>query len=1041
MIGDLDFELGCVLYNIGALHAELGALDLRNTAESMKVCCTHFQCAVWAFQHLRDDNRLYKSKDMSHDLLSFFVQVMLSQAQECILEKSMLDNRKSSIVAKVAAQVVEYYSSSLLMLLQSAINTNSSHTIVDIVGSKLYKEWKKFIELKVAYYNSICALFMGNLAEEQQKMGERVAWFESADVKLNEAIKLAKGMDRQEVSEALTFVSDVINVKLGNAKKENDFVYHEKVPTVDKLTEVKGVSLVKGISFSVCDPEISGPDIFARLVPIEAHETASIYSAKKDEIMRKTRFKIDDRNQELVAYMSSLQLDRDSLLAKSEGIPDELIEVCAAMSVNPNSVNEVNSVLNELEEISDEVDKAIKDTKNMIEEEERKEREHQQIYGKRPTSMIVVELSKELAKHEETHKKALLSNSSLRENLERHSDDVKLLISSSAQDISSLLPSTGANVPFNESNLAEMEKLLEKVEEMKSQRLMLENQLKETMASDDIMKQVLAHNKKEIEQVFDNEIKKYDRITSLIEQNLSAQDNILRALTKANAKYSETRRAILDNERNRSARIASLIHTFEVFRELQSNSKRGLDFYQKFQNIVIRLQARTRGVCRVQDEERDQICSAHKKKNTKYFPENNYSTNGETSVAPKLKDYLSYMSSSKPQSEPLSGPIPAANLLSNNSINIPPPSQNYPPSNLTQITYNRIENTDRHQNRLEPPQQQSLTNGQLNQPSVAQQYTQPSHPFPQSVQQYPQSMVPNGQHFKQQYSPPDQQNVGSTAHYTQQQYPQMIPQSVPQTVPQTVTQIISQTIPQSIPQSMPQSMIHSVPQPLHQSMAPSVSQSVPQPMAQTLPQQVLHSIPQTVSQQQGIVSQPYSQPNVPQYQSYPQTVQQMPQQPYVSTYQSMTNPYEQQYQTYGQQNPQQFQHSMAPQLQQTYPQSFEGQNNMTYDQSYQQPMSQYMPQMTQTIPQSMPQTMPQSIPMSISQPYSQSYPQTIPQSLSEPISQTIPQPIIQPIAQPIQPIQSLVETPVQSKIEKPSDKSGSDLLKQFDPLYDLNNGL
>ncbi|CAG2163759.1 unnamed protein product, partial [Oppiella nova] len=106
LIGDLDFELSCVLYNIGALHAELGALDLRSTADNMKVSCTHFQCAVWAFQHLRDDNRLYKSKDMSHELLSFFVQVMLSQAQECILEKSMLDNRKSSIVAKVAAQVV-----------------------------------------------------------------------------------------------------------------------------------------------------------------------------------------------------------------------------------------------------------------------------------------------------------------------------------------------------------------------------------------------------------------------------------------------------------------------------------------------------------------------------------------------------------------------------------------------------------------------------------------------------------------------------------------------------------------------------------------------------------------------------------------------------------------------------------------------------------------------------------------------------------------------------------------------------------------------
>lgn len=105
-IGDLDFELACILYNIGALHAELGATDSRQTADEMKVSCTHFQCAAWAFQTLMEEDRLHRSSDMSSDLLSFFVQVTLAQAQECILEKSMLDSRKASIVAKVAAQVV-----------------------------------------------------------------------------------------------------------------------------------------------------------------------------------------------------------------------------------------------------------------------------------------------------------------------------------------------------------------------------------------------------------------------------------------------------------------------------------------------------------------------------------------------------------------------------------------------------------------------------------------------------------------------------------------------------------------------------------------------------------------------------------------------------------------------------------------------------------------------------------------------------------------------------------------------------------------------
>jgi hypothetical protein len=38
-----------------------------------------------------------------------------------------------------------------------------------------------------------------------------------------------------------------------------------------------GASLVKGIPFNWNDPEVSGPDIFQKLVPMSAHEASSMY--------------------------------------------------------------------------------------------------------------------------------------------------------------------------------------------------------------------------------------------------------------------------------------------------------------------------------------------------------------------------------------------------------------------------------------------------------------------------------------------------------------------------------------------------------------------------------------------------------------------------------------------------------------------------------------------------------------------------------------------------------------------------------------------
>ena len=49
-LADIRFEMVSILYNIGALHSQLGASDSRVTADGMKLSCTHFQCAAWAFQ-------------------------------------------------------------------------------------------------------------------------------------------------------------------------------------------------------------------------------------------------------------------------------------------------------------------------------------------------------------------------------------------------------------------------------------------------------------------------------------------------------------------------------------------------------------------------------------------------------------------------------------------------------------------------------------------------------------------------------------------------------------------------------------------------------------------------------------------------------------------------------------------------------------------------------------------------------------------------------------------------------------------------------
>ena len=62
---------------------------------------------------------------------------------------------------------------------------------------------------------------------------------------------------------------------------------------------ISGASLVKGIPFNANDQEISGPDIFQKLVPISAHEASSLYSEEKATLLRRTVSEITEKNEEL----------------------------------------------------------------------------------------------------------------------------------------------------------------------------------------------------------------------------------------------------------------------------------------------------------------------------------------------------------------------------------------------------------------------------------------------------------------------------------------------------------------------------------------------------------------------------------------------------------------------------------------------------------------------------------------------------------------------------------------------------------------------
>ena len=61
-----------------------------------------------------------------------------------------------------------------------------------------------------------------------------------------------------------------------------------------------------------------------------------------------------------------------------------------------------------------------------------------------------------------------------------------------------------------------MQRLASKVEEMQKQREMLERQLRESIQKDDITKQLVVKKEEDQEDIFEEELKKHEKIVSIV---------------------------------------------------------------------------------------------------------------------------------------------------------------------------------------------------------------------------------------------------------------------------------------------------------------------------------------------------------------------------------------------------------------------------------------------------------------------------------------------------------------------------------------------
>ncbi|KNC73419.1 hypothetical protein SARC_14024, partial [Sphaeroforma arctica JP610] len=90
----IAYEKASVLFNYGACQSALAGATARGEQHTLKAVCAYLQSAAGCFKTLGEQFGNAPTSDMARPILNVITSLMLAQAQELVLERSVLDGGK-----------------------------------------------------------------------------------------------------------------------------------------------------------------------------------------------------------------------------------------------------------------------------------------------------------------------------------------------------------------------------------------------------------------------------------------------------------------------------------------------------------------------------------------------------------------------------------------------------------------------------------------------------------------------------------------------------------------------------------------------------------------------------------------------------------------------------------------------------------------------------------------------------------------------------------------------------------------------------------
>uniref|UniRef100_A0A7N8X6B3 Programmed cell death 6-interacting protein n=1 Tax=Mastacembelus armatus TaxID=205130 RepID=A0A7N8X6B3_9TELE len=561
-LASLGYEKTCVLFNAAALASQIAADQNLDNDEGLKAAAKYYQLASGAFGHIKDTVLSALSReptmDISPETVGTLSIIMLAQAQEVFFLKATSDKMKDAVIAKLANQAADFYGDAFK---QCQYKDNLPKEVLPVLAAKH------------CIMQANAELHQSALAKQKKRFGEEIA-------RLQHAAELVKTVaSRYDEYVSVKDLTDKINRALTAAKKDNDFIYHDRVPEVKDLEHIGKAALVKATTIT---PPLSQKftDLFEKMVPMAVQQSMSIYNQRKADTVNRLLGTMREATNLCNGVLASLNLPAALEDLSGDSIPQSIAEKSRSI-VQQGGLQSIEQLIKDLPELLTRNREILDESLKMLDDEETTDNElrtkFNQRWNRTPSADLYKPLRAEGANFRNILDKAVQADQVVKDRYNTHCDMIALLCKPE-NELNAAIPSANPIKTLQGSEVVNvLRSQLAQLDAMKKERETLEGEIKAvTFDMSVVFLTALAQDGAiNEEQLSVSQIDQlYGAYNQRVQASLSTQEALLGQVQTSHQEFSSLKQS--NTEANqREEVLKKLASAHDSYVEISSNLREG----------------------------------------------------------------------------------------------------------------------------------------------------------------------------------------------------------------------------------------------------------------------------------------------------------------------------------------------------------------------------------------------------------------------------------------------------------------------------------